>query len=541
MDRKNGRFHFFLAALLSGILLWLSWPAAGFTGLIFLAFLPLFWLEEQFYRRHDGKRIYIKIFGWYYLCMLVWNVLTTWWVWNASEVGGVIAMGLNSFFMAIILLLSFATRRHFGSMWGYISLILYWTAFEFLHLNWDISWPWLNLGNVFATAPHLIQWYEYTGALGGTVWILAVNILFFLLLRSCIQRDLLPRLRKINTLLLALFGILLLTVPLLFSFHRYHSTSDKGEVIQVAVVQPNVDPYNEKFNGSGDLQLAKMLRLSSTVIDSNTRFLIGPETALPDGIWENDIQINKSILTLRTYLTAYPELYMITGLSSYKAYQPGEKPSLTARKFKDADAWYDAYNTAMMLNKDAKIQLYHKSRLVPGIEKMPYPRLFGFLEDYAIKLGGTSGSLGMQDTRTNFISAEGHLIAPAICYESVYGGFMASYIRSGAQFIAIITNDGWWGDTPGYQQHMQYARLRAVEFRRSIARSANTGISCIINQRGEIEHQTNWWQEDAFQHQIRLNTALTFYARHGDYIGFIAAFLSVTALVFMVLRWLLRN
>src|SRR5574343_444659 len=71
-------------------------------------------------------------------------------------------------------------------------------------------------------------------------------------------------------------------------------------------------------------------------------------------------------------------------------------------------------------------------------------------------------------------------LAPAVCYESVYGDFMAKYIRSGAEVICIITNDGWWGNTPGHRQHLAYAKLRAIETRKQIIRSANTGISCFV-------------------------------------------------------------
>jgi apolipoprotein N-acyltransferase len=172
--------------------------------------------------------------------------------------------------------------------------------------------------------------------------------------------------------------------------------------------------------------------------------------------------------------------------------------------------------------KDKPIQLFHKSKLVPGVEKMPYPQLFGFLQDLAIDMGGTSGSLGVQDEPSVFSSSIGK-VAPVICYESVYGEYVAEYILKGAQWIAIITNDGWWGNTPGYRQHVQYARLRAVEVRRSIARSANTGVSCFINQCGDISQATPYWQDAVINQSINKNNEITFYAKHGDYIGWLAA------------------
>ncbi len=529
--RRSPLFYVFLA-LFTGVLFWASWPERGFSPLIFIALTPLLWLEEQFLSKQT-RRPGRKMLGYYFLSMLSWNALTTYWIWYSSEVGSLFAIAANALLMAAVWMIYFSTRKRYGTFIGYFSLICYWIAFEYLHLNWDLSWPWLTLGNVFAADPEWVQWYEYTGVLGGSLWILVLNMVLYQLMKIIFKKDTMPKIRRINTVTLSVVSVTLLVIPILISYYIYNHRPDRGTPLSVVLVQPNIDPYNEKFDGPASEQLAKLLRLGSTQIDSNTNMLIGPETALAEGIWEEEIFIDKNIRTLRQFNSAFPGLQILIGLSSYHAYEPEEKIPATARKFKDAEAYYDAYNTAMLLNYGDSIQLYHKSKLVPGVEIMPYPAIFGSLENYTIELGGTSGSLGRQEERTNFITSDGTKIAPAICYESVYGGFMSNYIRAGANFIAIITNDGWWKDTPGYRQHKEYARLRAIEFRKSIARSANTGISCFINQRGDIVQQTKWWEEDAIKQIIYKNDIVTFYARYGDYVGFIAAFLSVSILLFM--------
>lgn len=540
MMKTRPAFLFLGCSLISGLLGWMAWPERGFVPLIFLAFVPVFWMD---YIAASGiaKRSGIRMFGNFFLSMMIWNSLTTWWIWNSTDVGSIVALGLNSLFMAIIWQLFFITKRQFGSFWGYLSFVLYWIAFEYLHLNWEISWPWLTLGNVFATKPEWIQWYEFTGSLGGSLWVLLINILVFLITKSLWTKDLLIKIRRINTLVLTAVLLLLVLAPLLGSLYMYRIHKDKGTPVKVAVIQPNIDPYNEKFKGTGPTQLTKLLRLASTVLDTGTEYVLCPETALPDGIWEENLYTDQEIQFIKKYIAQYPRLNFITGLSSYKAYGPDEKISLTARKFKDAESYYDAFNSAILIDMRDSFQVYHKSRLVPGVEKMPYPKIFGFLESYALSLGGISGSLGTQDSRTNFVGMDGTLIAPAICYESIYGDFMAAYMRNGAQFIAILTNDGWWGNTPGFRQHMNYARLRAVEFRKCVARSANTGISCFINQRGDIIQQTKWWEEDAIQQTFLKNNIRTFYARHGDYLGFIASFFSACALLFMSFRKLINK
>ena len=105
--------------------------------------------------------------------------------------------------------------------------------------------------------------------------------------------------------------------------------------------------------------------------------------------------------------------------------------------------------------------------------------------------------------------------------------FIITAVSNGANLLFIITNDGWWGHTPGHRQHFSMARLRAIELRRSIARSANTGISCFIDQRGDVYDATSYWEPAVISRDLNINRELTFYARMGDYIGRLSVFLTV--------------
>jgi apolipoprotein N-acyltransferase len=212
-------------------------------------------------------------------------------------------------------------------------------------------------------------------------------------------------------------------------------------------------------------------------------------------------------------------------MSAVTGYEQGAKLPDFARQHPNG-GYYLPHNSALLYRNGAEPLVYHKSKLVVGVEKMPYPKVMGLLDAFALNLGGMSGTLGTQTERAVFQHA-GIAAAPVICYESIFGGFVTSYIRDGANLIAIITNDGWWGDTDGYRQHMAFARLRAIENRRDVARSANTGISGFINQRGDIVGQTGWWEQTTLTAQVHLNEELSFYTRYGDYIPRTAAFLAV--------------
>jgi apolipoprotein N-acyltransferase len=133
-------------------------------------------------------------------------------------------------------------------------------------------------------------------------------------------------------------------------------------------------------------------------------------------------------------------------------------------------------------------------------------------------------------------------VGPIICYESVYGNYVNEYVTNGAQFLAIITNDAWWNETQGHKQHLSFASLRAIETRRDIARSANTGISAFVNQKGDITQQSQYGEKIALKGTVQLNKKLSFYVQQGDYIAKLAiglAFFLIALTLIKPLRKLL--
>jgi len=239
-----------------------------------------------------------------------------------------------------------------------------------------------------------------------------------------------------------------------------------------------------------------------------------------------------SIRQIRKFIARHPKVNIVIGASTFRLFGENEPLMRTARKFNDVDKYYEAFNSALFINSGEKIGMYHKSKLVPGPEKLPFQRLLWPLQKVAFDLGGTVGSLGYSSERTVFTSSDGKFKVPAIiCYESIYGDFCAEFVRNGANLLFIITNDGWWGNTPGYRQHFSFAKLRAVETRRCVARSANTGISAFINQRGDIIERTQYWETAVIKATLKANDQMTFYAKYGDYIGRVSAFLSILLLL----------
>jgi apolipoprotein N-acyltransferase len=523
-------FHITGLSLLSALLLWLAWPPMPSFFLVFAGFVPLLFVEQHF-TRHASARSVIKLWGYVYLSLLVWNVLTTWWIWNAAGPGSIPAFTLNTLLMTIPWLLFHYTKKKLGKTYGYASLIIYWLTFEYLHMRWELTWPWLTLGNVFAKYPMLIQWYEYTGHLGGSVWVLITNVMLFHLIIHLLNKE-----KKVVIWKNAVTIALIVFLPVLISLYRYNTYTDKGKRVNVTVVQPNIEPYVMKFDPhTFEEQWNRLLSLSANKSTPQTQFVVWPETSIPGRIWINNLDHTPSLQRIRSFLqNTMPQATLIAGVDAYEMYD--EKKTITARQFRDGSCCYDAFNSAFQIDSSGVISIYHKSKLVPGVERMPYPQLFGFLENFAIDLGGTTGSLGTQEERTVFTSKNNLKTGVAICYESVFGEFVGEYIRNGAQSVFIITNDGWWYDTPGHKQHLVYASLRAVETRKSIARSANTGISCFINQRGDIQQATRYDEMTVINQDIYFNDIQTFYTRYGDLTGRIAMFLTVYLMLLTLIK-----
>lgn len=506
------RFSPLLLSLLSGLLLFAAWPVSPLTFLVFIAFIPLLWLERQ------GSR---RFFGWVYIAMLTWNVAATWWVWNASAPGAIGAFLANSLIMCIPWIGFRAVRKRMGDRIGYASLVVFWLSFEYIHLqNWGLSWPWLTVGNVFAARTSWVQWYEYTGTSGGGLWVMVVNVLVFLLVWDWVKKR-----KLVMRRVWWIAGVLI--VPVVFSMLLMASHIVTTQVVRgnVVIVQPNIDPYEKISTGSFDAQLNKLLRLSESAVDSNTVLLVWPETALfsENGFIEDRLKGNYFLNPLWDFLRRHPHLNLLTGIESVRIFK--DKHSATASRIPNTDEYVEGYNAAVLMDSSGPVSFYHKSRLVPGVETLP-PFLH-FLDSWFEKFGGTTAGYTGQDERTTMNETNhSYRIAPAVCYESIYGEFMSRYVDNGADVIAIITNDGWWGNTPGYKQHESYARLRAIETRRWVVRSANTGVSCVIDPNGEISDSRPWAEAATLKASVRPEHKQTFYVRFGDIISKIALVLA---------------
>lgn len=522
-------------AILSGLLLWIAWPPTQYTTfLLFIGFVPMLLAIENIIKDDKAKKGR-RIFNTTFIGFLIWNSLSVYWVYNALKIVGevvaipitIIPYALGPLLMATAFWLYYRLRLVAPRWVALIGLVCFWTGYEYLHQSWDLNFPWMTLGNGFAIAHQWVQWYEYTGVYGGTLWIWAINILVFLIyigLREAQTKN--TRLSLIGAALVVLLA------PLGYSLSVYSNYVEERNPSNVVVAQPNIDPYEKEGSIPANLQVDVMIHLSRQIAQPNTEYFIWPETAIPSPIEEDKLRESNLIGQARFFLRSYKNANLITGAETYSVYDT--RATATAKPFAEGGGFYDSYNTALSIENGDKLQTYHKSRLVPGAESLPFGNALSFLKPVFEHLGGATGTYAPDKDAGVFYSQSGIGVAPSICFESIWGGYVARSVKKGAQFIAIITNDGWWENTSGKDQHLDYAKLRAIETRRWVCRSANTGISAFINQRGDIVKHTEWWTKTAIKQDINLNSEITFYVKHGDYIPQAGSVLTGVGILFLL-------
>ena len=413
----------------------------------------------------------------------------------------------------------FTFKNKYGNKVGYVSLISFWMLFEYIHLNWQLTWPWLTLGNVFATHPSWIQWYEYTGVSGGTFWILFTNILVYELIQKM-------RAKNNKTILYKAAVVIVVSLPIVVSavVEIFVSGEQQNQKNNVLIIQPNIDPYQKFENFSIPQQIQKLIALSEKEIDSSTQLILWPETALAAGVVQSETQHTPVYQTVFDFVNRHPNITLLTGIENFKTYGTS-KETATARKTPEG-IYYDEFNSAVVIKANQPLQFYNKSKLVPGVESLP--TFLNFMSPLFEHFGGTAGGYGRDTAAIAFhVNNNPYIAAPIICYESIYGEYVTEYVKRGANILTISTNDGWWGNTPGHKQHLQYARLRAIETRRWVARSANTGISAVIDEKGNIITTQPWDKAAVIKYNIPVLNKQTFYVPFGDYLYKIAAVFAV--------------
>ncbi len=467
------------------------------------------------------------------------SLITIYWVgsWQSKAdpflmIGG----GILIFFYPAVLLINstlfYLSQKIFGKEKSLWLFPIIWVTGEYLLTLTDLKFPWLTLGHGLAKFTTFIQIADIVGAFGLSLIVLYINVFLYFAIKNFLS------IRKSFIRYIAL-SIILISIVFIYGLIKLNEKNTDEKFLKVGVVQPNIDPWDKWELGGLESILQNYLELSEECTKQGAKLIIWPETALPvyllSGTYSDIVDSIYSFLREK-------DVYLLTGMPDYIVHY--ENPPSDAKLSKAGSFYYSTYNSILLLNPNSyEIQRYGKMHLVPLGEKVPFVDALPFLADW-FKWGvGLSGwNVGKDTTVFKFkVDNDTIKVAGLVCYESVFPDFVTHFVKKGAQFITVVTNDSWYGNSSGPYQHKEFAALRAVENRRAVVRSANGGISCLINQYGITEFETEMFTRSSFVVDVPLNEQITFYTKYPLIIPILSSAFSLWIIGINFLMWLKRK
>ncbi|MCX7763049.1 MAG: apolipoprotein N-acyltransferase [Candidatus Kryptonium sp.] len=514
----------FLLSFASGALLSLSFPplTTGFFATV--GFVPLLFLV-------DKVESYKQLFRYSYLAFFFFNLFTLYWVGGWSKeadpflmVGCVLLILVHPVLFFLPMWFYMFVKKNFG---GKIHLIVFpfaYTLFEYFRSTTELAFPWLTLGNTQTYYLEKIQFIEFTGVYGLSFLILVVNVLLYLGIKEILkQRDFLSK----TALRYFFVGVLIYIVPDIYGLYVLKKSSDVSfKEMKVGLIQPDINPWL-KWEGTLAEQLELYMGMTKKIINEHpdVELVVYPETA---------ITYYFLLSPYRYYFNWFKNqidslnVAILTGFPDAKFYDDPSQAPPSSHLIKETGQRYDAFNSmGLFLPKSDKIQKYAKMILVPFGERLPYADTFHFLiEPLQWGVGISNWAKGKDTTVFEMERRNGEIVkfSGGVCYESIYPSLIREFVKRGAQFLVVITNDSWYGNTSGPYQHFQYSILRAVENRRSIVRCANGGISGFIDPYGRVQIKTRFNERTQIADVVKINDEKTFYTKYGDIIIYISGF-----------------
>ncbi|HAL57534.1 MAG TPA: apolipoprotein N-acyltransferase [Bacteroidetes bacterium] len=531
-------------ALMSGAMLGFAFPPSPLASLAYVGLIPFLLLVETL-------RTTWQVLRYSYVMLFVFHALTLYWTggfthgndpWLTAS-GTALILVHPLFYWPPILLFLFV-RRRLGVIAGLASFPFFWIAYEYSHSLGEFSFPWISLGNSQAYDIYRIQIAEFTSTYGLSLLLLMFNILGFVLVVKLATAQWSIRSRNAVVTLLAMMGVYF--GPLIFGkilVGRYEAMTNEG-ALKIGIIQPNIDPWEKWGKGfsskwdSYSRQLEMFIAQTESLSRERPDLIVWPETAIPFRILLP--QYFSTWTSLRSKLDSI-NVPVFTGLPFTTYYDSATAP-LTAGRIGSSDVFYEDFNSAALLVPGQPVgPIYKKIVLVPYGERIPYAESFRFLIE-PLKWNVGIGMWGKGTDTVVFAlprpNGRAILFSTLICYESVYPNFVRRFTELGAEFLVIITNDSWWGNTSGAYQHASYASLRAVENRRWIVRVANGGISGFVDPVGRIHHEKKLFSMASFVGEIVPRHELTYYARHGDVFAWASLF---CAALFVILSLFVKR
>ncbi len=490
-------------AVYTGVLLGLSFPPLPLYGLALVALVPMLarWADVD-----EGWVLFRET----YVAFLLFVAVAGYWVVLHTSPSKAVLCGVGLLVLPALMALpvvgSALVRQRLGRGAGLAALASGWLALELLLLRGPLPVPWFLLGHTQATALPFNQFADLTGVAGLSLWVLAVNAVAFGAIEA---RPLAARFA------LGLVVVALLAAPLGYRAWRLTVLEPPEASLQVDLVQPALPP--SRWDAVADAErVGRLSALTDEALAASEGappdLVVWPEGALP--VFP-DPALQRTLYERLGRWIASRDVPVLAGAVT----RFDTAPSLTVEPLlaRRAAAARPYYNSALLFHPARAPQQYDKVRVVPTADRVPAGgRVW---EDLGVVGAGTFAP----GARRTLFEASGVRFSTLISYEALFGDHARRMARDGAEFLAVLTNAGWWGRAPASQQQLALARLRAVETRRAVAVVSASGHTGLIEPDGSAGEALGWMRSGVARAAVPIRSGMSFYARHGDWLYFLGA------------------
>jgi apolipoprotein N-acyltransferase len=499
---------FYVAApILTGVLLFLSFPIFDLGFLVWVSLVPLIYFIKKENLPFSLLQGFIAgvIF---YFTSLPWiaQVMNTYG--NLNLVLSYLILLLLVVYLALYigfftLILSFLFRKYKEKALLLAPFI--WVTLEYAKNYLLSGFPWILLGYSQHAYLPLIQISDIFGVYGVSFLIIVINSLIVCCLKQGFKKKL--------TTIYSISALILIVASIFYGFIKLKESSQTGEAIDVAIVQGNV-PQSEKL----DFQFVRKIfqdhfRMTYEASKKKGMLVIWSESAVP-------LMFNYSpaYQAAMRELTQGEEIYLLFGTVDKRM----DKSSNKAQYF----------NSVFLLNPSGElIGYYDKIHLVPFSEYVPLKRVLFFINK--LIPGDSDFTPGKHYTVLKYKDIP---FSVPICYEVIFPEINRRFVHRGAEFIVTITNDAWFGRSSAPYQHFNMAIFRAIENRRWLARAANTGISGVVDPYGRVIEASEIFVQKVINSKIYSNNTASIYTRWGDILPWIAIVMTCTFLIIAIIK-----
>lgn len=488
-----------LFPLLSGLLLLLGWPPIGIFPALFVGLVPLFLAFDEIEQISRGK--YVAVFMANFIGHFFWIAYSLKWLQVTSPQSYLTAITLVSLSLSLAMVPLVWISRKYGKNMRFVFFAAAWLSVEFLNQNWLLGAPYFTLGNGFGMYPRLIQHYEFIGVEGGTVWLLLCNFFLYQTIISFRQQKALVK----NAILFAVVTL----VPILFSVLLY-SDGSGGDKKLVSVLHTFMDPNKAEYTQAPELMTDSLFRMSLPAFEKQTHLMVWPEVAINNLGWLMDISQERAFSAIYKRLEKYPNTTVCTGGYGFSLDKAGkENPYASYDSINKY--YYVTHNIALSVTYGERSPIRSKENFVPFQERIPMLEEFPFMASFADIVGSnakiTYFPKGVEVHKTK----TGITYTPVLCYESVFPLNMSNKARE-VDLISISANENWNKDLSGSVQYLYNNVGMAIQSRIPLAKSSNSGISCIIDKYGNVLEQRKGRNIGLIMKEVELGNGPTVYS-----------------------------